>query len=166
MALDFLFRGDFTARHDWGCLIRTILQRAAIDNQTTNSAFSTPSHTNIFSLQIIPLAPDSMTEQSPAEALNHIQQLARETGDLKTHLAIVRISEPISSAADLANSNSSPSKRGSDVSTLDNPTPATLEADLTHYKVSTPAQCDWDRLANVCALRNSSPNCAFRTSSK
>jgi hypothetical protein len=109
-----------------------------------------------------------MTEQSPAETLNHIQQLARETGDLKTHLAIVRISEPISSAADLANSNSSPSKRGSDVSTLDNPTPATLEADLTHYKVRAPAQFerDWDRLANVCALRNSSPNCAFRTSSK
>ncbi|RMJ27034.1 hypothetical protein PHISP_02104 [Aspergillus sp. HF37] len=75
-----------------------------------------------------------MADESPAETLNQIQQLARETGELKTHLAIVRISEPISSAADLANSNSSPSKRGSDVSTLDNPTPATLEADLAHYK--------------------------------
>lgn len=78
-----------------------------------------------------------MAGQSAAEILKEIQQLTKETGDLKTHLAIVRISEPISSAADLANSNASPSKRGSDVSTLDNPTPATLDADLTHYKVRT-----------------------------
>lgn len=78
-----------------------------------------------------------MAGQSPAETLKEIQQLTKETGDLKTRLAIIRISEPISSAADLANSNTSPSKRGSDVSTLDNPTPATLAADLTHYKVRT-----------------------------
>lgn len=71
----------------------------------------------------------------PSNPLTQIHQLTQETGDLKSHLSIIRISEPISSAADLANTTDSPSKRGSDVSTLDNPTPATLEADLTHYKV-------------------------------
>ncbi|KAK2863689.1 hypothetical protein FQN49_004085 [Arthroderma sp. PD_2] len=52
-------------------------------------------------------------------------------------LAIVRISEPIGSASDSnAGTDRSPSKRASDVSTdaYDNPTPASLEADLTHYK--------------------------------
>ncbi|KAF3482291.1 uncharacterized protein GIQ15_05050 [Arthroderma uncinatum] len=52
-------------------------------------------------------------------------------------LAIIRISEPIGSASDgNAGPDRSPSKRASDVSTdaYDNPTPASLEADLTHYK--------------------------------
>ena len=63
-----------------------------------------------------------------------LQQLEQEQGDLKKQLAIIRISEPIS---DVGGSNPSPSKRGSDVSisNLNDPTPASLEADLTHYKV-------------------------------
>jgi hypothetical protein len=76
-----------------------------------------------------------MTDQSPAETLEQLRQLEQENGDLKTRLAIIRISEPISSS-DAEKSNSSPSKRTSDVSAIDNPTPASLEADLTHYKVS------------------------------
>ncbi|KAJ5459867.1 uncharacterized protein N7458_001419 [Penicillium daleae] len=62
-----------------------------------------------------------------------LQQLEQEQGDLKKQLAIIRISEPIS---DVGGSNPSPSKRGSDVSisNLNDPTPASLEADLTHYK--------------------------------
>ncbi|CEJ57153.1 hypothetical protein PMG11_05858 [Penicillium brasilianum] len=62
-----------------------------------------------------------------------LQQLEQEQGDLKKKLAIIRISEPIS---DVGGSNPSPSKRGSDVSisNLNDPTPASLEADLTHYK--------------------------------
>jgi hypothetical protein len=74
-----------------------------------------------------------MTDQSPAETLEQLRQLEQENGDLKTRLAIIRISEPISSS-DAEKSNSSPSKRTSDVSAIDNPTPASLEADLTHYK--------------------------------
>jgi hypothetical protein len=75
-----------------------------------------------------------MTNQNPAETLEQLRQLEQENGDLKTCLAIIRISEPISSS-DAEKSNSSPSKRTSDVSAIDNPTPASLEADLTHYKV-------------------------------
>lgn len=46
-------------------------------------------------------------------------------------LSIIRLSEPLSATQS--------SIRTSDVSTsaLDNPTPASLEADLTHYKVET-----------------------------
>ena len=44
-----------------------------------------------------------------------------------TPLSIVRLSEPISAAPT--------AKRSSDASTLDNPSPVSLEADLSHYKV-------------------------------
>jgi hypothetical protein len=68
------------------------------------------------------------------DPLAMLQQLEKEQGDLKKQLAIIRISEPIS---DVVGFNTSPSKRGSDVSisSLNDPTPASLEADLTHYKV-------------------------------
>ncbi|KAL2860280.1 hypothetical protein BJX68DRAFT_224817 [Aspergillus pseudodeflectus] len=62
-----------------------------------------------------------------------LQQLDQEQGELKSQLSIVRISEPIFSP-DADSSDPSPSKRNSDVCALDNPTPASLEADLTHYK--------------------------------
>lgn len=75
----------------------------------------------------------SMTDISHTDALEKLKALEQESGNLDTNLAIVRISEPIFSPDD--NSASTPSKRNSDVSTLDNPTPASLEADLTHYKV-------------------------------
>lgn len=63
-----------------------------------------------------------------------LQKLQEEQGDLKTQLSIIRISEPISENSD---SKPSPSKRRSDVSVSDwnDPTPAALEDDLTHYKV-------------------------------
>lgn len=69
-----------------------------------------------------------------------LQRLDQEQGDLKQQLAIIRISEPISDVGDAV---SSPSKRGSDVSVsnLNDPTPASLEADLTHYKVRDPNAC-------------------------
>jgi hypothetical protein len=65
-----------------------------------------------------------------------LQKLEQEQGDLKKQLAIIRISEPIS---DVGGPNPSPSKRGSDVSisNLNDPTPASLVADLSHYKVWT-----------------------------
>jgi hypothetical protein len=72
-----------------------------------------------------------MTDTS-AEALAALQELEKE-GDLKKRLAIVRISEPIS--LDSGHAGPSPSKRRSDVSVFEDPTPASLEADLTHYKV-------------------------------
>ncbi|KAJ6087306.1 hypothetical protein N7467_006220 [Penicillium canescens] len=71
-----------------------------------------------------------MTDTS-AEALAALQELDKE-GDLKKRLAIVRISEPIS--LDGGHSGPSPSKRRSDVSVFEDPTPASLEADLSHYK--------------------------------
>jgi hypothetical protein len=73
-----------------------------------------------------------------SEALAVLQQLQQEQGDLKQHLSIIRIAEPIS---DVGDATFSPSKRGSDVSlsNLNDPTPASLEADLTHYKVCLPA---------------------------
>ncbi|KAJ5118925.1 hypothetical protein N7448_010633 [Penicillium atrosanguineum] len=71
------------------------------------------------------------------ESLGALQQLETDQGDLKKQLAIIRISEPIS---DVVDAKFSPSKRGSDVSlsNLNDPTPASLEADLTHYKVLEP----------------------------
>lgn len=71
---------------------------------------------------------------SASDSLPALQRLERDPGDLKKQLAIIRISEPIS---DVGDASSSPSKRGSDVSVsnLNDPTPASLEADLSHYKV-------------------------------
>lgn len=69
-----------------------------------------------------------------SQSLAALQRLEQDQGDLKKQLAIIRISEPIS---DVGDATSSPSKRASDVSVsnLNDPTPASLEADLTHYKV-------------------------------
>ncbi|EAW09290.1 uncharacterized protein ACLA_034930 [Aspergillus clavatus NRRL 1] len=74
-----------------------------------------------------------MADQNPAGLLEQLQQQEKENGELNTRLAIIRISEPISSS-NVENYNPSPSKRRSDVSVIDNPSPASLEADLTHYK--------------------------------
>ncbi|EEH18302.1 hypothetical protein PABG_00865 [Paracoccidioides brasiliensis Pb03] len=72
-----------------------------------------------------------MSSVSPSKALAALHQIGPDT-----RLSILKISEPISSTIDSAISSQSPSKRRSDVSTdaFDNPTPASLEADLTHYK--------------------------------
>lgn len=69
-----------------------------------------------------------------SKSLAALQQLEQDQGGLKKRLAIIRISEPISDVGDV---NYYPSRRGSDisVSNLNDPTPASLEADLTHYKV-------------------------------
>ncbi|KAI9041386.1 uncharacterized protein KD926_006962 [Aspergillus affinis] len=73
-----------------------------------------------------------MSDVSHTDILEKLQELEQDSGNLDTNLAIVRISEPIFSPE--GNSAPTPSKRKSDVSTIDNPTPASLEADLTHYK--------------------------------
>ncbi|PYH84863.1 hypothetical protein BO82DRAFT_351655 [Aspergillus uvarum CBS 121591] len=74
-----------------------------------------------------------MSDPYPAEVRKQLQQLEQENGDLKTQLNIIRISEPIFSPTS-ENQATTPSKRNSDVSSLDSPTPASLEADLSHYK--------------------------------
>ncbi|KAB8236890.1 hypothetical protein ETB97_005739 [Aspergillus alliaceus] len=74
-----------------------------------------------------------MLDINPAATLEQLRQLEKNNGDLKSHLAIVRISEPIF-APDADNPSNSLPKRTSDASIIDNPTPASLEADLTHYK--------------------------------
>ncbi|PYI14890.1 hypothetical protein BO99DRAFT_11744 [Aspergillus violaceofuscus CBS 115571] len=74
-----------------------------------------------------------MSDPNPAEVRKQLQQLEQENGDLKTQLNIIRISEPIFSPTS-ENHATTPSKRNSDVSSLDSPTPASLEADLSHYK--------------------------------
>ncbi|KAL4791820.1 hypothetical protein BDV19DRAFT_369787 [Aspergillus venezuelensis] len=74
-----------------------------------------------------------MSDVNAAQTRQQLEQLAAEHGDLKAQLSIVRISEPIFSP-DGEGAEQSPSKRRSDVSVLDTPTPSSLEADLTHYK--------------------------------
>ncbi|BCS22862.1 uncharacterized protein APUU_31087S [Aspergillus puulaauensis] len=74
-----------------------------------------------------------MSELNAAQTRQQLQQLEKEHGDLKSQLSIVRISEPIFSPEE-DSTGSSPSKRSSDVSAVDAPSPASLEADLTHYK--------------------------------
>ncbi|KAL4975154.1 hypothetical protein BDW66DRAFT_137886 [Aspergillus desertorum] len=71
-----------------------------------------------------------MAEPNAAQIRQQIQQLEQEHGQLKTQLSIVRISEPIFAP----DADKSPSKRNSDVSAVDSPSPASLEADLSHYK--------------------------------
>ncbi|KAL4873617.1 hypothetical protein BDV12DRAFT_160365 [Aspergillus spectabilis] len=74
-----------------------------------------------------------MADPNAVQTRQQLQKLEEEHGELKTQLSIVRISEPLfSPEADSV--DLSPSKRNSDVSVLDNPSPASLEADLTHYK--------------------------------
>ncbi|KAA8645723.1 hypothetical protein EYZ11_001254 [Aspergillus tanneri] len=73
-----------------------------------------------------------MTELSHTTALEKLHRMEQQDGSLDTHLAIVRISEPIFSPD--GSSAPTPSKRNSDVSTIDNPSPVSLDADLTHYK--------------------------------
>lgn len=61
----------------------------------------------------------------------HVQNVIQGLRALQTEpLSIIKLSEPISATAT--------SHRTSDVSTsaFDNPSPASLEADLSHYKVS------------------------------
>ncbi|OJJ00581.1 hypothetical protein ASPVEDRAFT_189729 [Aspergillus versicolor CBS 583.65] len=74
-----------------------------------------------------------MSELNATQTRQQLQQLESEHGDLKSQLSIVRISEPIFSPEE-DSTGSSPSKRNSDVSAVDTPSPASLEADLTHYK--------------------------------
>lgn len=79
-----------------------------------------------------------MTDEAPdSSAMPNPQNPSQNEDDLNSSLAIIRISEPITSETehDTENPNRALSTRGSDVSALDNPTPASLEADLAHYKV-------------------------------
>lgn len=73
---------------------------------------------------------------TPAEALAKIQELQKGHDGTST-LAILRISEPITSSLDVDGIARSPLRRTSDASLVsdENPTPDSLEADLTHYKV-------------------------------
>ena len=84
----------------------------------------------------------SSAEVDALWTISKLQELSGDDPDgLKSRLAIIRISEPIFSEAGFKaeNAESTPSKRGSDASALDNPTPASLETDLAHYKASIPA---------------------------
>ncbi|KAK6840207.1 hypothetical protein PG987_006073 [Apiospora arundinis] len=67
--------------------------------------------------------------QSPTDVLEAIKQL-----NAKHELSIIRLSEPIST--EISSAQQSQQQRTSDVSntSLDAPTPASLEADLTHYR--------------------------------
>lgn len=81
--------------------------------------------------------PPTTPRASPAQVLQTLESLQALHHD---NITIIKISEPISSAL-TANNPSNPESnaggaRTSDVSnsSLDNPTPASLEADLTHYR--------------------------------
>ena len=75
-----------------------------------------------------------MAEIVPSETISKLNELSGNDG-LKSRLAIIRISEPIFSEVQLE--DAMPSNRGSDASSTfgNNPTPSSLETDLTHYKV-------------------------------
>ncbi|KAK8109383.1 hypothetical protein PG999_007520 [Apiospora kogelbergensis] len=77
-----------------------------------------------------PKSPKAPRPQSPGEVLEAIKQL-----NAKHELSIIRLSEPISTDISSAQQPSQ-QQRTSDVSSasLDAPTPASLEADLTHYR--------------------------------
>lgn len=67
---------------------------------------------------------------------SHHEEVAAVLADLQSHeLSILRLSEPIA-----ALNTPDASNRTSDVSTdaFENPSPASLAADLSHYKVNLP----------------------------
>lgn len=68
-----------------------------------------------------------MAPISPTKVLAQVQSTQKHDEEL----SILRISEPIAATA------AAPSKRTSDISAdgYDTPTPASLEEDLSHYKV-------------------------------
>ncbi|KAK8023546.1 hypothetical protein PG993_011612 [Apiospora rasikravindrae] len=78
-----------------------------------------------------PKSPKAPAPQSPTEVLEAIKQL-----NAKHELSIIRLSEPISTDISAAVQQSQQQQRTSDVSnaSLDAPNPASLEADLTHYR--------------------------------
>lgn len=77
-----------------------------------------------------------MTPPSPSKTLSKLRQLQKKQ-DPDSQLAILRISEPFTSSNKVVGLNRSPSKRTSDASenAFEDVTPASLEAELTHYKV-------------------------------
>lgn len=83
--------------------------------------------------------PPTTPRPSPAQVLQTLESLQALHHD---NITIIKISEPISSALATAGGSSNPENnnsaaaRTSDVSnsSLDNPTPASLEADLLHYR--------------------------------
>ncbi|KAL1991309.1 hypothetical protein VTN49DRAFT_5301 [Thermomyces lanuginosus] len=77
-----------------------------------------------------------MTPPSPSKTLSKLRQLQKKQEDPDSQLAILRISEPFTSSNKVVGLNRSPSKRTSDASenAFEDVTPASLEAELTHYK--------------------------------
>ncbi|WEW57480.1 hypothetical protein PRK78_002947 [Emydomyces testavorans] len=78
---------------------------------------------------------------APPRSLSKVRAEIQELDAAYPELSIIKISEPIASSADLIDvdkgNQTTPSKqRTSDVSTdaFENPSPASLEADLSHYK--------------------------------
>lgn len=73
--------------------------------------------------------------------IDHAAVLADLRSQEENHpLSILKLAEPIITSTQNA---ASPSKRASDVSNseIENPTPASLEADLSHYKVRFTTLC-------------------------
>ena len=98
--------------------------------------------------------------QTHAEIQRSLAQLQSD------ELSIIRLAEPISSA-----SACDASKRGSDASAdaFDNPTPASLAADLTNYKVRKSMRRLVESVnngADVCLARSISRNFVSPTSSR
>ena len=119
----------------------------AVDSAPLSSLHSQISSASLVRGRFSMIKPYNMSNSS-TEALAALQQL-EENGNLKDRLAIIRISEPIST--EVGGSYPSPSKRTSDVSVsnFDDPTPASLEADLAHYKVRDEPECPLSRPANT-----------------
>ena len=71
--------------------------------------------------------------QTPEQVLQTLESLESAHHD---NITIIKISEPISSALTTTENTAAAAVRTSDVSnsSLDNPTPASLEADLLHYR--------------------------------
>lgn len=77
----------------------------------------------------------SQLQRSKMAQIDHAAALAELRSQQQKHpLSILKLAEPIVASTQ---NTVSPSKRGSNVSNseIENPTPASLEADLLHYKV-------------------------------
>ncbi|KAH6855254.1 hypothetical protein B0I37DRAFT_411264 [Chaetomium sp. MPI-CAGE-AT-0009] len=85
-----------------------------------------------------PTSPHKPDQLRAAQVLQALEELQPASSDGSDEYTIIKLSEPISSAAPTASSsNNNPTPaRTSDVSTasLDAPTPTSLEADLAHYR--------------------------------
>ncbi|KAM7205648.1 hypothetical protein V8F33_000974 [Rhypophila sp. PSN 637] len=124
---------NFTTRHN-AIHFNKDIHKANTDITSTNHKTKKPS-TTMPRATSRSISPSKQTTTTPRASLSQVlQQLESLQATHQDKITIIKLSEPISTANPDPSENSN--LRTSDISnsSLDNPTPASLEADLLHYR--------------------------------